>query len=53
MVERGQDLESGLCVTNCIRIVTISDTHFGELKSVKDFFLVEWAWICGIKIDLV
>ena len=38
MVGTCQDLESGLCITNYIRIITISDTHFVELKSVKDFF---------------
>lgn len=48
----GARICSLFCVPNYFKIVTISNIDF--VKFVKDFFfLEEWAWICGKKIELV
>lgn len=36
MVGASQGLEASLCVPNYFKKVTVSDTHFVELKSVND-----------------
>lgn len=54
MVGAGWDLESGLCVSKYFKIVTVSDVHFVELKSVEDIFLeVEWACVCEDRLGLI